>query len=31
MAWTEISRYRSASPDGALRFPTFVCFRNDKL
>ena len=24
-------RYQEVTPDGSLRFPTFVCFRNDKL
>ena len=24
-------RYQEETPDGSLRFPTFVCFRNDKL
>ena len=23
-------RYQEVTPDGSLRFPTFVCFRNDK-
>jgi len=23
-------RYQEETPDGSLRFPTFVCFRNDK-
>ena len=23
-------RYQEITPDGSLRFPTFVCFRNDK-
>ena len=24
-------RYQEETPDGSLRFPTFVCFRNDKV
>ena len=24
-------RYQEETPDGSLRFPTFICFRNDKL
>lgn len=24
-------RYQEETPDGSLRFPTFVCFRNDRL
>ena len=23
-------RYQEVTPDGSLRFPTFVCFRNDR-
>jgi len=23
-------RYQEETPDGSLRFPTFVCFRNDR-
>jgi ATP-dependent DNA ligase len=23
-------RYQEITPDGSLRFPTFVCFRNDR-
>jgi len=24
-------RYQEVTPDGSLRFPTFVCFRNDRV